>query len=210
MILVLAVGCLTTRYVLCYCCGYYQKSFVLIFWQEILAFVGLVLIFIALIAWIVSLFQRKNRLATMALLLGLFSFWSLKYIVPWPHDLIRHGMRDGMLRNYSLDEMRGFARDFDQLPKLPQHDLDGRTKLYWNRRTDDDLPKTKLKDKYHFLANCEAVFECDNMVHVDYGGFENHWGFSVAVNGKRTDSQHPEPSNKIIRVSDDIFFTSDY
>jgi hypothetical protein len=48
------------------------------------------------------------------------------------------------------------------------------------------------------------------MVHVDWGGFENHWGFSVALDGKRIDPEHLEPSNKIIRASDDIFFISDY
>lgn len=206
IVLVLAVVCLITRYVLCYWCGYYQKSFAPIFWQELLALLGFILFPVLLIVWIVSLFQRKHRLWTTAMLAGLLAFMSLKYILPWPHDLILYGMRDGMLRNYGLDDIRHFARDFDQHPNIPEHNLDGHTKFYWNR----DLAKTGLKEKHPFLAQCESIVEWDDRVHVDWGGFENHWGFTVAVNGKRIDPQHLEPNNKLIRVSDDIFFQSDY
>jgi hypothetical protein len=130
------------------------------------------------------------------MLAGLLTLMGLKYIMPWPHDLILYGMRDGMLRNHKLDDMRHFARDFDQLPK----------KSYSN----DDLAKTGLKEKYPFLAWCEFIAETDDVVHVYWGGFENHWGFAVAVNGKRIDPQNLAPSAKIIRVSDDVFFQSDY
>ena len=140
------------------------------------------------------------------MLAGLFALWGLKCVLPWPHDLILPAMRDGMLRNYGLDGIRHFAHDFDQLPNIPEHNLPGLTqKFYWNA----DLAKTGLKEKYPFLARCEAIVDADNKVHVDWGGFENHWGFSVSVNGKRIDP-YLEPSNKIIRVSDDIYFKSDY
>ena len=201
------------QYVLCYWCGYYQKSFSPILWVELLALFGFILFLAALITWGVSLFQRKQRLWTTAVLAGLLSLWMLEYIIPSPHDLILHGMRDGMLRNYSLDDIRHFARDFDHLPDIPNNTVNGLTKFYWNRRMDDDLAKTKLKDKYPFLANCEAVVESDNIVHVNWGGFENHWGFSVAIDGKRID---PNPRNfwssdyKTIRISDDVFLQSDY
>lgn len=199
-----------SRYALCYWCGYYQKSFAPIGLQELLAFFGLVLIFASFVTWIVSLIKKQQQVWTTALLAGLFVLWGLKYILPWPHDLILYGLRDGMLRNHKLDDIRHFARDFDQLPHIPMNDVDGQMKLYWNRRMDDDLSKTKLKDKYPFLANCEAVVESDKKVHVDWGGFENHWGFSVAVDGKRIAPPHLERSNRTIRASDDIYFTSEY
>jgi hypothetical protein len=209
IIFVLAVVCLISRYALCYWCGYYQKSFAPIGLQELLAFFGLVLIFTSFVTWIVSLIKKQQQVWTTALLAGLFALWGLKYILPWPHDLILHGLRDGMVRNYGLDDIRHFARDFDQLSDIPINDLDGHTKFYWNRFP-GDLAKTGLKEKYLFLANCEAVVESDNKVHVDWGGFENHWGFSVAVDGKKIDSKYFVPNARIIRVSDDIVFTSDY
>ena len=49
--------------------------------------------------------------------------------------------------------------DFDKLPKIPINDVDGNTKFYWNRLKNDDLPKTRLKEKYKFLAQCEDVVE---------------------------------------------------
>lgn len=204
-VLVLAVVCLITRYVLCYWGGYYQKPFTPFYYQELLALAGLTLFPVLLITWIFSLLQKKNRLWTTAMLAGLLTLMGLKYIMPWPHDLILYGMRDGMLRNYKLDDMRHFARDFDQLPRLP-NGLPGPTKFYWNK----DLAKTGLKEKYPFLAWCEAITETDDVVYVSWGGFENHWGFSVAVNGKRIEPQILAPSAKIIRVSDDVFFNSDY
>lgn len=211
IIFVLAVVCLMSRYTLCYWCGYYQKSFAPIFLQEFLAFFGLVLIFISFVTWIVSLIQKQQRVWTTALLAGLFALWGLKYILPWPHDLILYGLRDGMLRNYKLDDMRHFAHDFDKLPILSKNSIPGLAdKLYWNRLKDDDLPKTGLKEKYKFLSECEDVVEWTNIVCVEYGGFENHWMFSIAVDGKRIDPPHLDSRNTIIRVSDDIYFQSDY
>jgi hypothetical protein len=209
-IFTLAVVCLISRYVLCYWCGYYQESFAPIGLQELFAFFGLVLILAAFITWIVSLIKKQQRIWTTTLLAALFSLWGLKYILPWPHDLILYGLRDGMLRNYGLDDMRRFARDCNQLPDPPVNDVDWYTKFYWNRRVDDDLSKTKLKDKYLFLANCEDVVEFDNKVHVDWGGFENHWGFSVEVSGKKIDISDINPQARHIRVADDIVFYSDY
>jgi hypothetical protein len=206
-IFTLAVVCLISRYVLCYWCGYYQESFAPIGLQELFAFFGLVLILAAFITWIVSLIKKQQRIWTTTLLAALFALWGLKYILPWPHDLILYGLRDGMVRNYGPDEMRSFARDFDKLPNIPGNDVTEDMKLYWNGRGEIDLSKTGLKEKYKFLANCEDVVEFDNNVHVDWGGFENHWGFSISIAGKRID---PMPNRRIIRMSDDIYFTSDY
>jgi len=199
-----------TRYALCYWCGYDQRSWSPIGFQGLLALFGFMLLPVLLIVWIVSLFQKQQRLWTTGMLVGLLALMGLKYILPWPHDLILYGMRDGMLRHYNLDYMRRFARDFDQLPNIPENNLDGKTKFYWNRGKNSDLDRTGLKEKYPFLANCEDVVERDNRVSVDWGGFENHWGFTVAAKGNKIDPQYLEPNNKIIRVSDDIFLKSDY
>lgn len=115
-----------------------------------------------------------------------------------------------MLKNYSPDEIRSFARDFDKLPKIPGNDVTEDMKLYWNRRGEIDLSKTGLKEKYKFLANCECVVEWTNIVCVEYGGFENHWGFTVAIDGKRIEPSHLNSNSRIIRASNDIYFFSDY
>jgi hypothetical protein len=199
IILVLAVICLLTRYVLCYWCGYYQKSFAPI---GFLTFFEFILFPILLIVWIVSLFQRQHRLWTTMMLGGILVFVGLKHILPWPDNLILYGMRDGMVRNYKLDGIRYFARDFDQLPRLP-NTLGVFKLFYWNR----DLANTGLKEKYSFLARCECISEADNEVSVVWS---RYWRLIVAVDGKkRIDPQHLETSVKIIRVSDDVVFASD-
>jgi|GEM_PF-6859894 len=81
-VLVLAVVCLITRYVLCYWCGYYQKSFTPIGYQVLLALFGLIFYPVLLITWIFSMLQRKHRLWTTAMLAGLLTLWGLKYIMP--------------------------------------------------------------------------------------------------------------------------------
>ena len=208
VILILAVVCLISRYVLCYWCGYYQKSFAPIGLQELLAFFGLVLIFASFVTWIVSLIQRQQRIWTTTLLAALFVLWGLKYILPWPHDLILYGLRDGMLRNYGLANMRQFARDIHETP-TPTNLPPVFGKIFMHQEDLNPL-KMHMGGKYPFVAQCEAVGEFNDIVQIDWGGFENHWGVSIAVDGKRIDPQHLEPGHRIIRASDDIYFTSDY
>lgn len=174
--------------------------------QGLLAFLGFCLILVTLATWIVSLIQKQQRVWTTAVLAGLIVLWGLKYVLPRPPDLILYGLRDGMLRNYGLDEMRHFARDFDKLPKIPDNDVGEHTKLYWNIT---DLPKTGLKERCAFLAQCEAVVERDNIVYVDWGGFNYYCGVCVSVNGKRIDP-HPQYKARTVRASDDIYFSFDY
>jgi hypothetical protein len=69
--------------------------------------------------------SKKERMWTTTLLAGLFVLWGLKSFSPWPHDLILRGTRDGMLRNYGLEDMRNFARDFDKLPHISINDVGG-------------------------------------------------------------------------------------
>ena len=206
VVLVLAIVCQMVQYVLCYWCGYYQKSFSPILWVELLALFGFILFLAALITWGVSLFQRKQRLWTTAVLVGLLSLWML----PSSHDLILHGMRDGMLRNYSLDDVRHFAHDIEHLSSSSVSLVAGE-RIFMHQ--DLDLAKIRLKEKYPFLTWCMCIAERTNVVSVEWGGFENHWGFTVAIDGKRIDPNPRNfwsPDHKTIRISDDIFLQSDY
>jgi hypothetical protein len=122
-----------------------------------------------------------------------------------------YGMRDRMMRDYSLDDLRHLARDVDRIPRSP--DLPGSTTKGWMR---DELGETGLKKKYSFLMwpkdpdiqGPSYIAETDGVVDVRWGGaLIGHWGFSVAVNGKRIEL---DPGTKISRVSDDIFFVFEY
>jgi hypothetical protein len=211
--LVSAVICLTMEYALDYYFGYYQNSISPIVWSMNLTLVEFsILPLVLLITWIASMILRKHRFWTTAMLIGLLTLIGLQLtIMPPSHHLIVYSMKNRMMRDYSLDDLRHFARDFDQLPRLPDNEP-GPTKAFrgW------DLDKTGLKVKYPFLSWVKGpgfegpsfIIERDGVVNARWGSaLAGHWGFSVAVNGARA---NPSSSDvKILRVSDDIFFIAD-
>ena len=143
-------------------------------------------------------------------MVGLLVLIGLKHIIPTSNELIIYGMRDRMMRDYSLNDLRRLAREIDQLPRFP-NTLPGPTKIFMS----EDVDKTGLKGKYSFLSwgkghgfeGPSAITESDGVVTVWWGGaLRGHWGFSVAVNGKRAE---PDQDTKILRMSDDIFFVAE-
>jgi hypothetical protein len=115
-------------------------------------------------------------------------------------------MRDRILRDYGLDTLRHFARDFDRLPAVPKNNFFP-GKVYQN----EDLANTGLKDKYPFIAwiksngheGPEGINEEDGVVRIIWGG-RPYWGFSVAINGAKINPSTGSNEKKI-RVSDDIY-----
>jgi hypothetical protein len=212
--LVLVVICLMTDYVLNYWYGYYEVSLRPIVWSVILELTEfilfpIILFPVLLIICIISLFKKKHRLWTTAMLVGFLALMGLilERAIPHPRILVMYGMRERIMRDYSLDDLRHLARDVDQLPHSP-NDPPGRDKGFMS----EELDKTGLKGKYPFLSwgkthsfeGPSYIAETDGVVDVRWGGIPSgHWGFSVSVNGKRAE---PEPGTKILRVSDDIFF----
>jgi hypothetical protein len=118
-------------------------------------------------------------------------------ILPPTTNLIVYGMRDRILRDYSLDTLRHFARDFDRLPTLAKNNFFP-TKVYPN----EDLANIGLKDKYPFIAwvesngheGPEAITEEDGAVHTTWGG-RPYWGFNVALNGAKLTHQQIRMKN---------------
>ena len=145
----LAIFCLWPDYNLYYSVGYNQESINPLLNKDLWELSAYFLIFPCLLAfWILGAARRKHRRWRSILVGSLLLMFVGHYFLPGAHDRILLGFRDGMLHNYGPEEMRSFARDFDKLPKIPENDADGNTKFYWNRRKDDDLSKTGLKEKY--------------------------------------------------------------
>jgi hypothetical protein len=142
------------------------------------------------------------------MLAGLLVVNGVEYVIPSPTDLIIYGLRDRIMRDFTLDTLRQFAHDFDELPLLSTG-LPGPVKTYMN----EDLTKTKLKEQYSFLAWLKGpggfegpsyVSEVDGIVNVRWGGeLGGHYGFSVGINGKKITSA--ESNVQFVRISDDIF-----
>jgi hypothetical protein len=209
--LLLAVFCLWPNYSLYYSVGYNQGSTHPMLKKMLFELLAYFFIFpCLLIIWIMGLVRAKHRRWRTILLGSLLIMFVVHYFLPSAHDRILLGFRDGMLHNYGPEEMRSFARDFDKLPKNPGNDIDGTVKIYRNRIKDDDLAKTGLKERYKFLANYGEVEQWTNIVYVEYGGFDNHWGFLVSTDGKKIDPSDLYSEGKKIRASDDIYFQSEY
>jgi hypothetical protein len=208
--LILAVICLMWEYVLNYWYGYHEESLSPIVWNSICLLVELfILLPTLLIIWIVSLLRRKYRFWATATLVGFLALIGLRlgHIIPSPRILIMYGMRNRIIRDYSLDDLRRLAHDVDQLAP-PQNAPLGQNKVFMR----EDVDKTQLKQKYPFLTwgrahsfnGPSAIAEEHGVVTVWWGGeLSGHWGFGVAVNGGRA---KPDPYSRILRVSNDIFF----
>jgi hypothetical protein len=213
-ILILAIICLILQYVLCYWVGYFEKSYVPITIWRILGMVGFSLLFVQLFIWIFSLIRRNHRLWTTVMLISLFAFKWFEWFedkLPPTTNLIVHGMRDRILRDYSLDTLRHFARDFDRLPTLPKQNVRYGAVESFKEYRNEDLTNTGLKDKYPFIAwiksngheGPEGITEEDGGVYTTWG-VRPYWGFSVAINGAKI---NPSTGSNIkkFRVSDDIY-----
>jgi hypothetical protein len=135
-----------------------------------------------------------------------------------------------MMRDYSLDDLRNFARDVDRLPYttnslgLDQNANPTNSKPEKIFKGEDIDNTTGLKSRYSFLTwergynsnGPSLVEENAGAVVVLWGGaLAGHWGFGVAVNGGKLDfngglADWTEPGNQVLRVSDDIVFFTDY
>ena len=211
LLLVSAVVCLIMPYFLDYWYGYYGCNTWLL--KNILLLVGLVLPFVQAIIWVISLLRKNYRLWTTAILVGLLSLSALGNIMPASSILIMHGMRNRIIRDYSLDSLRNFARDFDHLPYLsnPLSDQLRHEKFY----SYDDLAKTGLESKYPFLklfkgphhSGPDAVTESNGTVYLSGNRMQSGICFEVAINGAKIDP--PAPDAPVLYLSKDIFFSEE-
>lgn len=206
--LILMVGCLLMRYVLSYRLGYYEKSYSALAYQDLLAFFGFIAFVYISIIWIISLFWKKHRLWTTGTMIGLLVLVGLGQLMPHSNDIIVYGLRDRLMHEQNLEDLRRFAQEIDRISR-PRDNISGDTKSFMS----EDLAKTGLKEKYPFLQWVKGpvfngpsyVDERDSVVAVRWGGaLSGHWGFNIAVNGGKLDLP-TEPYTKVLPLSDDIF-----
>jgi len=160
-----------------------------------------------LIICIISMISKKNRLWTTVMLAGLLALVGSEFILPHPEGLIVYGLRDRMMRDYSLDTLRQFARDIDQFP-TPKNLPSNLGKVFMSE--DLVLLETRLKEKYSFLKSRRtpsSITENNGAVSVWWG--RHQWGFSVMVNREKINPIVVDPDAVIILpVSNDIFFSA--
>ena len=167
---------------------------------------------------IVSFFQKQR---SMWPLYSLIAFWPLVMLtqtILGPDDSqVLRGLRDRVMHDYTLDDLRQFARDVNQSGILKN----GR---WINHGDTSGLSESEkvtygaLKQKYafmHWLDDGRGLTGPsilnqgdDDIVNFEWGGaLMGHWGCSISVNGAKND---PYPATfPVIRVSDDIYFFHD-
>lgn len=179
-------------------------------WNYLLAVFGFLLLPGFFVIWVVFLIRKRQRLWATATLLSLLLLAGLKFIVPRPHDMVLYGLRNGMIRHFGAQEMRHFAADFDKLPALPDP-TPPVSKFYDNRSAINELKGTGLRERYPYLANCEFIRQSGDVICVNWGGLDNHWGFYVTTDGK---ALGPKAfswfGGKNLHVGSDICFFSEY
>jgi hypothetical protein len=162
--------------------------------------------------WIISAIRRKDWLWATGAILGVAALFGLRSIVPAPDNLAIRGLRDRIMRDYTLEDLRRFARDIDK----QVHDVslvDG----FVNELPADQAATIKaLRVKYPFMYWTKegqftfgpSIFENDGVVDMDWGGaLPGHWGVSISAHGEKNT---PAPAHMpFIPVSDDIYFYVD-
>lgn len=145
------------------------------------------------------------------MLISLLALFWLHNIMPAPFVLIMYGMRNRIMRDYSLDDLRRLAQDFDRLPNLPNQPTPYKT--YPNQ----DLMKTRLPEEYPFLmlfqspydSGPDGIAELDGVVYVNGSRAEGGLYFAVSINGKRISPTKVDNQNdESLRLSDDIYFST--
>ncbi len=109
---------------------------------------------------------------------------------------------------WTLDDLRRFAREVHE--KIPGIDV---TENESNQEIQDrgDV-YAKLREEYPFMKwgiggkGNPYIYDREGTMKVEWGGaLPGHWGFAIALDGKRIDPE-PDPDTRILRVSDDIYF----
>ena len=165
-------------------------------------------------------FAKKGRLWSYVGLLGFWpvvivTFLLIRVATPSGGELTMRGLRDRIMHDYTLDDLRRFAREVDEAGLLKDEDLVNQAD------TSGFTPQlryalTQLAEKYSFmrwLEDDEQWFGPSLLNHaqdgvVDFewgGGNRGHWGCSISINGSKNEPVSGPPA-KILRVSDDIYF----
>ena len=179
-----------------------------------------VLFLLFIIPALISELAQKGRLWSF---IGLLGFWPvvivtfllLQTFAKPPGDLMVQGLRDRVMRDFSLDDLRQFAKQVRDGEFLKDEDLVNPLNLSGLTFQQKQL-FAQLIAKYPFMRWMDDGDKLDGPCLLNYGqegvvefewGIENrgHWGCSISIDGAKNEGI-PVPDAKIIRVSDDIYF----
>ena len=193
-----------------YGCFYFMGRLEGSFWEFFNPFItapsDLILLLILGVVWIVSLCIRKNRLWTTVTLLSGIAVIALLFVLPAPGSLVVYGIRNRVMEQFSIDDLRHFARDVHE--KRPNIDITENDPSIKEQGADYD----KLEQQYSFMKwgiggkGNPYIIDRDGLLTVEWGGaLPGHWGFSVRMDGGKN-SPDPEPLTHVLRASEDIYF----
>jgi hypothetical protein len=208
--LVLLVAISLVKYPATYWMGYEEKTFYILADPVMMGVPWLLIATILIITWVSSLIRRKCYWWTTAMVAGLLIVVTVEHFVPGARGLIVYGLRDRVMRDYSLDDLRRFSREVNQDGLLSG----GRWINHGDASGLTDSEKAayeELKQKYAFLrwmrTGASIINYQDNdVVNFEWGGaLWGHWGCSITVDGKKNESEI-ENGTMVVPVSDDIYF----
>lgn len=153
--------------------------------------------------------------------IGLLVFWPVVLVTFWAGKaspeggLIAHGLRDRVMRDVPLEQLREFAKEVEAAGLVKTEDLVNPADTSALKH-EQKVELVKLVEKYPFM---KWLNDGDRLLGpnlLDYGNpgivnFEwavqnrGHWGCSISVAGGKNEDI-PFPDAKIYRVSDDIYF----
>ena len=169
------------------------------------------LLFAALAIWIIA--RLVKRKPCRVHLITLAAFWpvliALFRLLPPAPVLIVHGLRDRILHDYTLADLRAFGHDAEQAGLVGM--LDGGTRDFTEEQ---HQAFDRLKTHYRFLTwfspngrdGVASIYTNGGTLYIDWGGaLIGHHGFSINTDGYRND---PAPNRDVydLRASDDIYF----
>ena len=163
---------------------------------------------------------KKGRLWSYIGLLGFWpvvigTFFVVQTFAKSGGELIAQGLRDRVMHELSLDDLRRFAKEVHQARLLHDQDLVSQADTT-GLDPEQRYALGQLVTKYpfmHWLFDDDQWYGAALLDHgqdgvVDFqwgGGNRGHWGCSISIDGAKNEPLTGPPP-KILRVSDDIYF----
>jgi hypothetical protein len=172
-------------------------------------FVTLVLFPILVISFVISLARRRDRIWTCAMLMGfLCTAILVRTNVLRPEHMQVYGIHDRVMKAFTLDDLRQFAKNVHQeIPDIMILHDDGAS-----LNAERVATYRKLQHSFPFLTwgvgseRSAIVQDQDGVITVQWGSpLMGHFGLSVSIDNTKKDLD-PIDARDVIRASDDIYF----
>jgi len=216
----IAIFCLVLQIILS---GIYCATFFWLGYSETLAAIyatnplwflgcGMILFFVLLAQMIRSLMRTRYRLWMKTAIIGFFAFFLIPLGLRPAHGLLlAWGIKHRIMQDYSLDDLRRFARDINDA--LQDKDYDHGYYCYKGSfmflPIEQQPVYDQFRQKYPFLkwngdgSPGPSVYHHGDALSVYWAGRYVEWGFSVGLDGG---DNVPPDGVYYVRASDDIYF----